>query len=147
MTMVFTNGCFDLFHPGHSHSLTAAKKFGDYLVVAINSDDWVRRVKGPGRPIYPLSERMKMVMCHKAVGEVAAFDTEDDLQNLIEKVYKPNVLVKGSEWRGKAVTGKDWVIANGGKMRYIEPYGEYRTTHIISQILNLFEKERWVTGE
>src|SRR5690606_31847618 len=95
-TMVFTNGCFDLLHPGHVRLLEAARALGDVLVVAINSDESVRGLKGPTRPILPEDERAEVLASFAAVDAVTIFG-EETPSALIEKVI-PDVLVKGSDW-------------------------------------------------
>lgn len=106
-TVVFTNGCFDLLHAGHLKVLQHCKKHGDILVVALNSDDSVRRLKGPKRPLLPLKERGPLMAALKPVDYVTWF-TEDTPANLIRRL-KPDVLVKGGDWKPGSIVGADMV--------------------------------------
>ncbi len=112
--IVFTNGCYDLIHAGHIHFLTQAKSFGGFLVVGINSDGSVRRLKGPSRPILPASERKLLLENLKPVDCVLVFP-EDTPANLIRKV-QPDVLIKGGDWSTGNIIGADTVRARGGKV-------------------------------
>ena len=106
-TVVFTNGCFDLLHAGHLKVLEQCKKHGDLLVVALNSDSSVRRIKGPKRPILPLKERGALMAALKPVDFVTWFD-EDTPVNLIKKL-RPDVLVKGGDWTADKIIGREFV--------------------------------------
>jgi len=117
-TLVFTNGCFDLLHLGHLKYLEAARDFGDYLVVAVNSDRSVRRIKGPGRPIVPELERGELVAGLHCVDAVVLFDASDPL-DLIRRLV-PEVLVKGADWPLEQIVGADFVLAAGGRVERIE---------------------------
>lgn len=103
--IVFTNGCFDLIHSGHVRILRQAKTFGDVLVVGLNSDASVRRLKGKGRPILPLAERAELLRELRAVDFVIPF-SEDTPYNLIRKV-RPHVLIKGGDWKKGSIVGSD----------------------------------------
>jgi D-beta-D-heptose 7-phosphate kinase/D-beta-D-heptose 1-phosphate adenosyltransferase len=130
--LVFTNGCFDIIHRGHIDYLNRAKALGDYLVVALNSDDSVRRLKGEGRPINKLEDRAFVVANLKAVDFVVSF--EDDTPFEIISAIIPDVLVKGGDWSIENIVGRDIVEANGGKV-YSLPYVEnYSTTNIINKM-------------
>lgn len=130
--LVFTNGCFDIIHRGHVSYLNRAKVLGDYLVVALNSDDSVRRLKGEGRPINKLEDRAFVVANLKAVDFVVSFD-EDTPFEIISAII-PDVLVKGGDWQVDQIVGRDVVEANGGKV-YSLPYVEnYSTTMIINKM-------------
>lgn len=130
--LVFTNGCFDILHRGHVSYLNRAKALGDYLVVALNSDDSVRRLKGEGRPINKLEDRAFVVANLKAVDFVVSFD-EDTPFEIISAII-PDVLVKGGDWQVDQIVGRDVVEANGGKV-YSLPYVEnYSTTMIINKM-------------
>ncbi len=122
--IVFTNGCFDILHPGHIHLLVESKKRGNILVVGINSDDSVRRLKGEGRPIFPENERAEILASLEMVDYVTVFG-EDDPYHLINQL-KPNVLVKGGDWRKEEVIGKDLIESWGGEV-VIAPYLSART--------------------
>ncbi len=106
-TVVFTNGCFDLVHAGHLKVLEQCKKHGDILVVALNSDASVRRIKGPARPILPLKERGALMAALKPVDFVTWFN-EDTPRNLIKRL-RPDVLVKGGDWTADQIVGREFV--------------------------------------
>lgn len=109
---MFTNGCFDLLHPGHIGLLRRAAALGDIVIVAINDDASVRRLKGAGRPIYPAAERAEILLAVRWVDHVTIFPEDTPLAT-IEKV-RPDVLVKGSEYRKKDIVGAAFVAAYGG---------------------------------
>jgi len=110
--IVFTNGCFDLLHPGHLRLLSQAAALGDVLVVAINDDASVERLKGAGRPIYPAGERAEILLALRWVDYVTIFPEETPLET-IERV-RPDVLVKGAEYREKDIVGASFVKSYGG---------------------------------
>ncbi|MCX8010387.1 MAG: D-glycero-beta-D-manno-heptose 1-phosphate adenylyltransferase [Ignavibacteria bacterium] len=136
--LVFTNGCFDLLHRGHIDYLNKAKALGDYLVVALNSDDSLRRLKGISRPITPLEDRAFVISNLKCVDFVISFD-EDTPFEIISKII-PDVLVKGGDWKIDEIVGKDIVESNGGKVIPIEYLENYSTTSLIDKILTLNRK-------
>lgn len=139
-TLVFTNGCFDLLHSGHIHTLTQAKALGDVLVVGLNSDASIKRLKGEDRPILNETERIIVLTALEAVDYVAVFD-EDTPRELI-LLLRPDVLVKGGDWSAEAVVGKDIVETRGGKVVLI-PYQEgLSTTGIIERILAAYGQTR-----
>ena len=117
LKVVFTNGCFDILHAGHLSYLEAAKKLGDKLIVGINNDSSVSKLKGKGRPINPLEERMALIQALKCVDYVVSF-SEDTPLKLIE-FLKPNVLVKGADYKVKDIVGSESVIKDGGEVRTI----------------------------
>src|SRR5262245_11001107 len=131
-TIVFTNGVFDLLHPGHVRYLQYARSLGDALFVGINSDRSVRSVKGPGRPINPERERAEILAALASVDAVAIFDEETPFE--IISAIAPDVLVKGADWAENAIVGRDIVEARGGKVvrAAIEP--GYSTTALIGKI-------------
>jgi D-beta-D-heptose 7-phosphate kinase/D-beta-D-heptose 1-phosphate adenosyltransferase len=131
-TVVFTNGCFDLLHPGHVRLLEAAKGLGDVLVVAINSDASVRGLKGPTRPILPENERAEVLASFAAVDAVTVFDEETPCE-LLEKLL-PDVLVKGSDW-SHWIAGREIVEGAGGKVLPIPFEPGYSTTDVVKNIL------------
>jgi D-beta-D-heptose 7-phosphate kinase/D-beta-D-heptose 1-phosphate adenosyltransferase len=131
--IVFTNGCFDLLHPGHIHTLTQAKALGDVLVVGINSDTSVRRLKGERRPILNESERALLLSALEAVDYVTIFDEDTPLELI--RLLQPQVLVKGGDWSQEAVVGKEVVEANGGKVVTIPYQPGFSTTGIIERVL------------
>ncbi|MDN5849443.1 MAG: bifunctional D-glycero-beta-D-manno-heptose-7-phosphate kinase/D-glycero-beta-D-manno-heptose 1-phosphate adenylyltransferase HldE [Nitrococcus sp.] len=130
--VVMTNGCFDILHPGHIAYLEQAKALGDRLIVAVNDDDSVRRLKGEGRPINPVAQRMAVVAGLAAVDWVVAF-SEDTPARLIEAI-DPDVLAKGGDYRLQDVAGHEWVLARGGQVRLLPIEGGYSTTRIVEHI-------------
>ena len=130
--VVFTNGCFDILHVGHARYLAQAKSLGQLLVVGLNSDDSVRRLKGDTRPIINAAERREMLLALKPVDFVLVFD-EDTPQKIIEEVL-PDVLVKGGDWPVDQIVGHEFVLARGGDVRSL-PYVEgASTTDIVGRI-------------
>jgi D-beta-D-heptose 7-phosphate kinase/D-beta-D-heptose 1-phosphate adenosyltransferase len=134
--VVFTNGCFDLLHPGHARYLWAAKQLGDFLVVAVNSDRSVQAIKAKGRPIVPERERAEMVAALQCVDGVVIFD-EDAPLGVIEHLL-PDVLVKGGDWQEGEIVGSDVVKQAGGEIQRIPFVAGYSTTIIIKKISDLF---------
>jgi len=134
-TVVFTNGCFDILHRGHIEYLNKAKSFGDVLVVGCNSDVSVRRIKGRKRPINRQSDRAKVLSMLECVNFISIFN-EDTPLNLIEYV-KPDILVKGADWKKKDVVGGDFVESYGGKVKTIKYLKGYSTTEILKKIKRL----------
>ena len=130
--VVFTNGCFDLVHPGHIRYLRAAKRLGDVLVVALNSDDSVRRLKGPGRPLVPERARCEVVAALEMVDYVTVFD--DDTPYALIKDLQPDVLVKGGDWKPDEIVGADVVRARGGLVRSLRYARGYSTTALVKRI-------------
>ena len=131
--VVFTNGCFDLLHAGHVDYLVKAKELGDVLVVGLNSDDSIRRIKGDSRPIVPFAERAFVMANLKPVDFVTEFD-EDTPYELIKHLI-PDYLVKGADWSDENIVGRDVVLANGGAIKRIEFVIEQSTSNIIKTIL------------
>ena len=130
--IVFTNGCFDLLHPGHIQSLERARSLGDALVVAVNSDRSVREMKGPDRPLVPEAERAEVLAALAAVDWVVIFD-DPTPQRLIAALL-PDVLVKGGDWGEDAIVGREEVEAAGGKVVRVPVEPGYSTTDIIQRI-------------
>ena len=130
--IVFTNGCFDVLHFGHVHYLLEAKKLGDVLVVGLNSDDSVRRLKGPSRPINGEKERAFVLSALSFVDYVVLFD-EDTPENLI-KTVRPDVLVKGGDYALDQIVGAGFVRQNGGTVTNIPFVEGYSSTQIIEQL-------------
>jgi len=112
--IAFTNGCFDVLHVGHVSYLRFAKSYGDVLIVGVNDDASVRRLKGPARPVNPLADRMQVLAALEMVDAVCSFP-EDTPKTIVERVT-PNVLVKGADWAEKGVVGREWVEAHGGQV-------------------------------
>ncbi|MFZ9036012.1 MAG: bifunctional D-glycero-beta-D-manno-heptose-7-phosphate kinase/D-glycero-beta-D-manno-heptose 1-phosphate adenylyltransferase HldE [Francisellaceae bacterium] len=133
--IVMTNGCFDILHAGHVEYLTRARQLGDRLIVAINSDASVSRLKGKNRPIVPLSSRMEVLAGLAAVDWVVAFD-EDTPRNIISTLL-PDVLVKGKDYAIDEIAGAKEVVANGGEVITIELKPEHSSSNIISKIQSL----------
>jgi rfaE bifunctional protein nucleotidyltransferase chain/domain len=131
-TVVFTNGCYDLLHPGHIRLLEKARSLGDILILALNSDDSVRRLKGPTRPLIPERERAEVALGLAAVDAVTLFD-EDTPRELISAVL-PDVLVKGADW-AHWIAGREEVEAAGGKVMALSLEPGYSTTGIVETIL------------
>lgn len=127
--IVFTNGCFDILHAGHAKYLGKAAKLGDVLVVGLNADASVRRLKGEGRPIQGEKDRAYLLASLACVAYVVIF-REDTPALLIERV-SPHVLVKGGDWRGKEIVGADYVRARGGAVRTLRFLAGRSTTSII----------------
>ena len=132
-TVVFTNGCYDLLHPGHIRLLEHARSLGDVLVLALNSDASTRRAKGPDRPLIAEQERAELALALEAVDAVTLFD-EDTPRELIALVL-PDVLVKGADW-SHFVAGREEVEAAGGKVLTVALEPGYSTTNIVERILS-----------
>jgi rfaE bifunctional protein nucleotidyltransferase chain/domain len=132
--IVFTNGCFDIIHAGHVDYLEKAKSLGDFLVVGLNSDESVKRLKGPTRPINPVEQRKKVLQALKPVDLVIVFE-EDTPERLIKEI-KPDVLVKGGDWKIENIVGADFVMSYGGKVYTIDFVYDTSTTKIIEKVKN-----------
>jgi len=130
--VVFTNGCFDLLHPGHIKLLEAARGLGDALVVGLNSDESVRRLKGAGRPVIPENERAEILANLECVDAVVIFD-ELTPQKTVAALL-PDILVKGGDWPGNQIVGREEVEAAGGKVVLIDVVQGYSTTEILNKI-------------
>lgn len=136
---VFTNGCFDLLHRGHVAYLEEAALLGSTLIVAVNSDESVRRLeKGADRPINPLEDRMAIVAALACVGLVVAFDQDTPLE-LIETI-KPDHLVKGGDWTPDKIVGSDFVRSYGGSVHSIPFRFERSTTELLNRIRTSYDK-------
>ncbi|MDY0083273.1 MAG: D-glycero-beta-D-manno-heptose 1-phosphate adenylyltransferase [Ignavibacteriaceae bacterium] len=134
--VVFTNGCFDLIHSGHVDYLVKAKEMGDILIVALNTDQSVKRIKGEERPILKQEERAFIVSNLKPVDYVTFF--EEDTPAEIIKDLIPDILVKGADWSIDKIVGKDVVLANGGEVKTIKFVNDQSTTKIIQLIKDRF---------
>lgn len=130
--VVFTNGCFDIIHAGHVRYLRKARSFGDLLVVGLNSDGSVRRLKGPERPLVNEADRAELLAALEMVDYVTIFG-EDTPAALIEEL-KPDVLVKGGDYRAEEVVGRETVEASGGRVEIV-PFVEGRSTTKLVNIL------------
>lgn len=133
--VVFTNGCFDVLHPGHARYLCAARAMGDYLVVAVNSDRSVRSIKGDKRPIVPEDARTELLAALEFVDAVVLFDEDDPLR--VIRLLLPEVLVKGGDWGLDEIIGADVVREAGGDVRRIPVVPGYSTSGIIEKILQV----------
>lgn len=131
--IVFTNGCFDLLHYGHLHYLAQARDLGDRLVVALNSGDSVRRLKGPSRPINDELTRAHLMAALEIVDAVVFFETDTPLELI--RTVQPDVLVKGGDWKPEQIVGSDIVLARGGKVLSLPFVSGYSTTKIEQKIL------------
>jgi D-beta-D-heptose 7-phosphate kinase/D-beta-D-heptose 1-phosphate adenosyltransferase len=131
-SVVFTNGCYDILHPGHIRLLEKARALGDILILAINSDSSVRRLKGASRPLNPEQERAELVLALQAVDAVTVFD-EDTPRELIAEVL-PDVLIKGADW-AHFIAGREEVEAAGGKVLSTPLEPGYSTTGIVELLL------------
>jgi len=136
--IVFTNGCFDLLHVGHVRYLEEAKVLGDVLIVGVNSDASVRKLKGPKRPILPQEERTEILSGLGCVDYVTVFDEVDPF-NLITSL-QPNVLAKGGDWRKDQIVGKEVVERSGGEVVVIPFVKNASTSNLIETILKRYEK-------
>ena len=130
--VVFTNGCFDLLHPGHIETLEKARNLGDALLVGVNSDRSVREMKGAGRPILPERERAEILAALECVDGVVIFDKPTPQE--IITLLLPDVLVKGGDWASDQIVGREEVEAAGGKVVSIPVLAGYSTTAILEKI-------------
>lgn len=132
LKVVFTNGCFDILHRGHVEYLNEARSLGDYLIVGLNSDESVRRLKGESRPLQKQDDRAFVMENLKCVDAVIVF-TEDTPYELIKSVL-PDFLVKGGDWKEEDIVGSDIVTENGGKVISLKFVDSYSTTNLINKI-------------
>lgn len=132
MKVVFSNGCFDVLHRGHVEYLSKAASLGDVLVVGLNTDDSVRRLKGESRPVNPLDARALVMASMQFVSAVVPFpeDTPYDLINIVQ----PDVLVKGADYRPEEIVGYDVVMKKGGRVETIELVDGFSTTSILNYL-------------
>ena len=131
MKKVFVNGTFDLLHSGHIHLLNYAKSLGDFLYVAIDTDERVKEKKGSSRPIYSLEERIFHLQNLKPVDVVLSFKTDEQLENLV-KIIEPDIMIVGSDWKGKPVIGSQYAK----KLVFFDRIEEYASTKTIQSIIN-----------
>ena len=132
LRVVFTNGCFDLLHVGHVRSLEAARRLGDRLIVGVNSDAGVRRLKGPGRPIVPAQQRAEVLASLECVDWVVLFRETTPL-GLI-RALRPDVLAKGGDWSRDAIVGREEVESWGGRVVRLRQVPGVRTSRLISLV-------------
>jgi len=135
-SVVFTNGCFDILHAGHTRLLEKCRSLGDLLIVGLNSDASIKRYKGEKRPIVPQEERAEMLLALKSVDYVVIFD-EDEPKEIIS-IIKPDILVKGADW-AHYVSGREIVEAKGGKVVLIPLEQGKSTTNIIEKVLEAYK--------
>lgn len=131
-TVVFTNGCYDILHPGHIRLLEKARSLGDILILALNTDASVARLKGPTRPLIPQDQRARMALALEAVDAVTFFD-EDTPRELIAEVL-PDILIKGADW-AHFIAGREEVEAAGGNVMALALEPGYSTTNIVEELL------------
>jgi D-beta-D-heptose 7-phosphate kinase/D-beta-D-heptose 1-phosphate adenosyltransferase len=131
MTTVIVNGTFDILHPGHIAMLNTARSLGDYLIVCIDTDRRVKELKGETRPINDQNFRRIMLQNLKAVDIVEFFDSQEELIELLQ-LYKPDIMVKGSDWKGKSVVAEQYVK----EIHWYDRIEEYSSTNIIERIAN-----------
>jgi D-glycero-beta-D-manno-heptose 1-phosphate adenylyltransferase len=134
-TIVFTNGVYDLLHPGHVRYLQAARAEGDALIVGVNSDRSVRANKGPARPINPERDRAEVIAALAAVEAAVIFD--EDTPHEIIRWLQPDVLVKGADWAADQIVGRDTVEARGGRVVRASVEDGYSTTALVERVRNL----------
>lgn len=134
--IVFTNGCFDILHYGHVKYLEEAKKKGDVLIVAINSDDSVKKIKGLGLPIMPARERIRLVSALESVDYVTIFNQSTPIKLI--KLLKPDILVKGRDWKTDNIVGKEFVESYHGKVLTIPYIGKLSSSNLIKKIAKKF---------
>jgi len=137
---VFTNGCFDLLHRGHIHLLREAKKLGDVLIVAVNDDASVRRLKGASRPVFPLKQRLEILESIEFIDFLLSFG--EDTPQIVVRRLLPDVLVKGGDWRPGEVVGKKEVEKSGGKVVVIPTLTGYSSSGLIERISAAAVKRR-----
>ncbi|CCK79991.1 cytidyltransferase-related protein [Desulfobacula toluolica Tol2] len=135
-TIVFTNGCFDILHAGHVKYLTHAAEFGDVLILGLNSDNSVKRIKGEKRPVLSQDHRSYVIASLACIDHVVLFD-EPDPEKLIEAIC-PDVLVKGADWSEDQIIGADFVKRNGGRVERVILEPDISTTKIIERIGTLY---------
>jgi rfaE bifunctional protein nucleotidyltransferase chain/domain len=137
--VAFTNGCFDILHAGHVQYLREARKAGDLLILGLNSDASVRAIKGEKRPLVPQGERAEVVASLSAVDYVTLFDETTPLA-LIEYL-RPDLLVKGGDWKEESVVGRDAVRSWGGRVIIVPMTEGVSTTNIVEKILRIYGKK------
>ncbi len=134
--IIFTNGCFDILHYGHVKYLEDAKKKGDVLIVAINSDASIKSIKGNKRPITQEGDRLRIIAGLQSVDYVTIFD--DDTPIKLIKLLKPDILVKGSDWKKNKIVGSEFVLKQGGKIYSINLIPGRSTTSLINKLAKSF---------
>lgn len=134
--IVFTNGCFDLLHYGHAKYLQDAAKKGDILIVGINSDDSVKRIKGTKRPVVNEKDRLRLVAGLESVDYVVLFNEDTPLK--IIKAIRPDVLIKGADWNKDNIVGRSFVLSYGGSVSTVKLVKGYSSSNLIKKIAKRF---------
>ena len=137
--IVFTNGCFDILHYGHVKYLQDARSYGDYLVVAVNSDSSIKKIKVKNRPVIRQSDRLKTVAALASVDFVVLFNADSPLRLI--KALKPDILIKGADWNKQKIIGADFVESYGGKVLTVNLVKGRSTSAIIEKIVHDFSRE------
>ena len=137
-TIAFTNGCFDILHFGHASYLEAAKKKDRILVIGLNSDRSIRKIKGPHRPIISQNYRAALIAALSCVDYVTIFDEDTPLK--VIQALKPDILIKGADWKGKKVAGSDIVRSNGGKVEFVRYIRGLSSSRIINIMIDKCKK-------
>tara|TARA_B100001094_G_C17591406_1_gene512166 strand:- start:10 stop:456 length:447 start_codon:yes stop_codon:yes gene_type:complete len=132
LRVVFTNGCFDLIHRGHVEMLAEARSFGDALIVGLNSDEGVRALKGPNRPLFSQEDRAALLSAFECISYVCIFD-EKSVESLVCAII-PDVLVKGGDYSEENVIGREVVMSNGGRVEIMSLWPDTSTTQLIEKI-------------
>jgi D-beta-D-heptose 7-phosphate kinase/D-beta-D-heptose 1-phosphate adenosyltransferase len=138
--VVFTNGCFDILHAGHIHLFRQAKSYGDILIVAVNDDESVARLKGAARPVFPLDERLEVLSAVSDIDYLVSFSEETPL--LIIQTLLPDILVKGGDWQPEDVVGKAEVEAAGGRVIIVPYLPGKSTSAILDAIRSLADSDQ-----
>jgi D-beta-D-heptose 7-phosphate kinase/D-beta-D-heptose 1-phosphate adenosyltransferase len=138
--IVFTNGCFDLLHYGHVKYLEETKQKGDILVVAVNSDTSIKRIKGDKKPIVKEEDRLGVIAALESVDYVVKFNEDTPLETI--KILRPDILVKGSDWLKNRIVGSDFVQGYGGKVLTVQLVSGRSTTDLIRKIVKVFAKKK-----
>jgi D-beta-D-heptose 7-phosphate kinase/D-beta-D-heptose 1-phosphate adenosyltransferase len=138
--VVFTNGCFDILHKGHVYLLKRAKKLGDILIVGLNSDSSVKRIKGEKRPIFSVRDRAFVLSSIDVVDYIVIFNEDTPLK--VIKAIEPDVLVKGADWDKKSIVGREIVESLGGRVVRIPVLKGFSTTSVIEKLLRLSSKNK-----
>ena len=138
--VIFTNGCFDILHSGHIHIFKEAKKWGDVLIVGVNDDSSVKKIKGPFRPIFSLEDRMEILEAIEEIDYLVSF-SEETPQKIIALLL-PDVLVKGGDWKIGEIVGKKEVEKAGGKTVIVPYLKGHSSTEIIKRIIRLGEHQK-----
>jgi len=137
--IVFTNGCFDILHYGHVKYLQDARNQGDYLVVAVNSDSSIKKIKAKNRPVITQSDRLKTVAALASVDFVVLFNEDNPLRLI--KALKPDILIKGADWSKQKIIGADFVASYGGKVLTVNLVKGRSTSALIKKIVNDFPRK------